>query len=137
LHQTADALLDGGRVLAPQGDDLDVEIPAARDWKVRRKLDQDRRLIDELTRTGDRLLKGGRADPQYTADVTQLRVLSAQLSSVSTTPSGRSPSTPRHRSAGWSGSRSPLGCSARSPPWPWGCCCGEPALSRPPSSARW
>jgi hypothetical protein len=83
LHQTADALLDGGRVLAPQGDDLDVEIPAARDWKVRRKLDQDRRLIDELTRTGDRLLKGGRADPQYTADVTQLRVLSAQLSSVS------------------------------------------------------
>jgi PAS domain S-box-containing protein len=83
LHQTADALLDGGRVLAPQGDDLDVEIPAARDWKVRRKLEQDRRLIDELTRTGDRLREGGRADPEYAADVTRLRVLSAQLSSVS------------------------------------------------------
>jgi PAS domain S-box-containing protein len=83
LHQTADALLDGGRVLAPQGDDLDVEIPAARDWKVRRKLDQDRRLIDQLTRTGDRLLEGGSADPEYAAGVTQLRVLSAQLSSVS------------------------------------------------------
>jgi PAS domain S-box-containing protein len=83
LHQTADALLDGGRVLAPQGDDLDVEIPPARDWKVRRKLDQDRRLIDELTRTGDRLLAGGRTDPEYAASVTRLRVLSAQLSSVS------------------------------------------------------
>jgi PAS domain S-box-containing protein len=83
LHQTAGALLEGGRVLAPQGDDLSVEIPAARDWKVRRKLEQDRRLIDELTRTGDRLLEGGRADPQYAADVTRLRVLSAQLSSVS------------------------------------------------------
>jgi PAS domain S-box-containing protein len=83
LHQTADALLDGGRVLAPQGDDLDVEIPPARDWKVRRKLDQDRRLIDDLTRTGDRLLEGGRDDREYAADVTRLRVLSAQLSSVS------------------------------------------------------
>jgi PAS domain S-box-containing protein len=83
LHQTADALLDGGSVLAPQGDDYLVRIPAARDWKVRRKLDQDRRLIDQLTRTGDRLLAGGRADPEYAADVTRLRVLSAQLSSVS------------------------------------------------------
>src|SRR5919112_894648 len=42
------------------------------------------------------------------------------------TPSGRSPSRPRHRSAGWSGSRSPLGCSACSPPSAWGCCCGGP-----------
>src|SRR6266545_3958149 len=83
LHQTADALLDGGSVLAPQGNDLRVKIPPARDWKVRRKLDQDRRLIDELTRTGDRLLEGGRADPGYAAGVTRLRVLSAQLSSVS------------------------------------------------------
>jgi PAS domain S-box-containing protein len=83
LHQTADALLDGGSVLAPQGNDSFVEIPATRDWKVRRKLDQDRRLIDELTRTGDRLLEGGRTDPEYAGDVTRLRVLSAQLSSVS------------------------------------------------------
>jgi PAS domain S-box-containing protein len=84
LHQNAGALLNGGSVLAPQGDDLSVTIPAARDWKVRRKLDQNRRLINELTRTGDHLLEGGgRGDPEYTADVTRLRVLSAQLSSVS------------------------------------------------------
>ncbi|HYY82703.1 MAG TPA: PAS domain-containing protein, partial [Actinomycetes bacterium] len=83
LQQTADALLDGGSVLAPQGNDLLVKIPPARDWKVRRKLDQDRRLIEELTRTGDSLLEGGRTGPGYAAGVTLLRVLSAQLSSVS------------------------------------------------------
>jgi PAS domain S-box-containing protein len=83
LHHDADALLDGGTVIAPQGNDSFVEIPAARDWKVRRKLDQDRRLIGELTRTGDRLLEARRADANYVADVTRLRVLSAQLSSVS------------------------------------------------------
>jgi diguanylate cyclase (GGDEF)-like protein/PAS domain S-box-containing protein len=76
-------LLDGGSVLAPQGNDDRVEIPAQRDWKVRRKLEQDRRLIEALTRTGDDLLRRGRGDPSYTAKVTRLRVLSAQLSSVS------------------------------------------------------
>jgi PAS domain S-box-containing protein len=83
VRQPVDVLLDGGSVRAPQGDGSRVEIPPARDWKVRRKLEQDRRLIDELIRTGDRLLDGGRADPRYAADVTRLRVLSAQLSSVS------------------------------------------------------
>jgi PAS domain S-box-containing protein len=83
VRQPVDVLLDGGSVRAPQGDGSRVEIPPARDWRIRRKLEQDRRLIDELIRTGDRLLKGGRADPEYDADVTRLRVLSAQLSSVS------------------------------------------------------
>jgi PAS domain S-box-containing protein len=83
MRQPVDVLLDGGSVRAPQGGGSRVEIPPARDWKVRRKLEQDRRLIDELIRTGDRLLEGGHADPRYAADVTQLRVLSAQLSSVS------------------------------------------------------
>jgi PAS domain S-box-containing protein len=83
MRQPVNVLLDGGSVRAPQGDGSRVEIPPARDWKVRRKLEQDRRLIDELIRTGDRLLDGGRADPRYAAGVTRLRVLSAQLSSVS------------------------------------------------------
>jgi PAS domain S-box-containing protein len=82
VRQPVDVLLNGGSVRAPQGDGSRVEIPPARDSKVRRKLDQDRRLIDELIRTGDRLLDAGRDDPRYAADVTQLRVLSAQLSSV-------------------------------------------------------
>jgi PAS domain S-box-containing protein len=83
MRQPVDVLLDGGSVRAPQGDGSRVEIPPARDWKVRRKLEQDRHLIDELIRTGDRVMHGGRADPGYAAGVTKLRVLSAQLSSVS------------------------------------------------------
>jgi PAS domain S-box-containing protein len=83
MRQPVNVLLDGGSVRAPQGGGSRVKIPPARNWKVRRKLEQDRRLIDELIRTSDRLLDGGRADPGYAADVTKLRVLSAQLSSVS------------------------------------------------------
>jgi PAS domain S-box-containing protein len=83
MRQPVDVLLDGGSVRAPQSDGSMVEIPPARDSKVRRKLEQDRRLIDELLGTGDRLLRGGRDGPDYAADVTRLRVLSAQLSSVS------------------------------------------------------
>ena len=83
VREPVDVLLDGGSVRAPQGGGQRVEIPPARDWRVRRKLEQDRRLIDELIRTGDRLQEGGRADPVYDANVTRLRVLSAQLSSVS------------------------------------------------------
>ena len=83
MRQPVDVLLDGGSVRAPQGGGARVKLPPARHWKVRRKLEQDRRLIDELIRTGDRLLEGGRADPNYATDVTRLRVLTAQLSSVS------------------------------------------------------
>jgi PAS domain S-box-containing protein len=83
VRQPVDVLLDGGSVRAPQGDGSRVRISPARDWKVRRKLEQDRRLIDELIRTGDRVMGGGRTDPGYAAGVTKLRVLSAQLSSVS------------------------------------------------------
>jgi PAS domain S-box-containing protein len=83
VREPVDVLLDGGSVRAPQGGGQRVEIPPARDWRVRRKLEQDRRLIDDLIRTGDRLLDGGRKDPSYEANVTKLRVLSAQLSSVS------------------------------------------------------
>jgi PAS domain S-box-containing protein len=83
MRQPVNVLLDGGSVRAPQGDGSRVEIPPARDWRVRRKLEQDRHLIDDLIRTGDRLLEGGRDDPRYDDDVTRLRVLSAQLSSVS------------------------------------------------------
>jgi PAS domain S-box-containing protein len=83
VREPVDVLLDGGSVRAPQGGGARVEIPPARDRKVRLKLEQDRRLIDELILTGDRLLDGGRDDPEYKANVTRLRVLSAQLSSVS------------------------------------------------------
>ena len=63
VREPVDVLLDGGSVRAPQGGGPRVEIPPARDWRVRLKLEQDRRLIDELIRTGDRLMDGGRGDP--------------------------------------------------------------------------
>jgi PAS domain S-box-containing protein len=83
VRTPVDVLLDGGSVRAPQGGGARVQIAPARDRRVRLKLEQDRRLIDELIRTGDGLLKGGKDDPQYDANVTKLRILSAQLSSVS------------------------------------------------------
>jgi PAS domain S-box-containing protein len=83
MRQPVDVLLDGGSVRAPQGGGARVEIAPARDWRVRRKLEQDRRLVDELIKTGELLRKGGREDPNYATNVTKLRVLSAQLSSVS------------------------------------------------------
>jgi PAS domain S-box-containing protein len=83
VREPVDVLLDGGSVRAPQGDGSRVEIPPASDWRVRLKLEQDRRLIDELIKTGDNLMDGGREAPSYKANVTELRVLSAQLSSVS------------------------------------------------------
>jgi PAS domain S-box-containing protein len=83
VREPVDVLLDGGSVRAPQGGGQRVEIPPARDWRVRLKLEQDRRLIDDLISTGDRLMDGGLDDPEYKANVTKLRVLSAQLSSVS------------------------------------------------------
>ena len=83
VREPVDVLLDGGSVRAPQGDGSRVEIPPARDWKVRLKLEQDRRLIDKLIVTGDNLLDGGPDSPRYEDNVTELRVLSAQLSSVS------------------------------------------------------
>jgi hypothetical protein len=48
VREPVDVLLDGGSVRAPQGDGSRVEIPPARDWRVRRKLEQNRRLIDKL-----------------------------------------------------------------------------------------
>jgi PAS domain S-box-containing protein len=83
VRQPVDVLLDGGSVRAPGGDGSRVQIPPAENWRVRRKLENDRRLIDELISTGGRLVKRGPDNPQYDADVTHLRVLTAQLSSVS------------------------------------------------------
>jgi PAS domain S-box-containing protein len=83
VRQPVDVLLDGGSVRAPGGDGSRVQIAPAQNWRIRRKLENDRRLIDELITIGDRLLKRGPDNPQYEADVTKLRVLGAQLSSVS------------------------------------------------------
>jgi two-component system sensor histidine kinase/response regulator len=83
LQTSAHALLNGGRVLSPNGDpDKTVHIPAVQGTKARSKLENEQRLLGELRRRGDNLITEGKASPSYAADLQHLRVLAAQLSSV-------------------------------------------------------
>ena len=84
LRTTADALLDGGKVVSPQGSlDQFVTIPAATDGAVRLKLEHERKLIDELlTRwLGAARRRSDQPDLRVT-DLRQFRVVGAELSSV-------------------------------------------------------
>ena len=83
LSETADALLTGGKVVTPQGSlDQRIEIPAARGASVRVKLEHERKLIHELLTCGDALLAGGPSSPTFDRDLQRLRVVGAELSSV-------------------------------------------------------
>src|SRR5207244_3225543 len=85
LRSSADALLEGGTVMAVQGNDQFVRISPHLGWKARRKLERQRDLIGDLTASGDRMLasSAGTGAAAHPAEVQQLRVLVAQLSSVS------------------------------------------------------
>jgi two-component system, sensor histidine kinase and response regulator len=83
LVKTADALLEGGEVSAPQGStDATVTISGIHEPIVRRQLEHARDLIGQLTTIGDRVLANGAASSGYSGDVDQMRLLAAQLSSV-------------------------------------------------------
>ena len=83
LAETADALLDGGAVVTPQGSvDQRVRIPGAANGAVREKLAHERTLIRSLLVTGAALRAEGKSSPTYTADLRRLRVQGAELSSV-------------------------------------------------------
>jgi diguanylate cyclase (GGDEF)-like protein/PAS domain S-box-containing protein len=58
LRQSADALLDGGLAPAVNGDDDEAEISGAADPAVRGELEQERRLVHDLTATGGAILAG-------------------------------------------------------------------------------
>jgi diguanylate cyclase (GGDEF)-like protein/PAS domain S-box-containing protein len=84
LRANADALLKGGQVRAVAGADAEVSIPPYRgDWRVAAKLQQERRLLDEMIGLGDELVRRGRGDVAFTQDVLRLRVVGAQLGSAS------------------------------------------------------
>jgi diguanylate cyclase (GGDEF)-like protein/PAS domain S-box-containing protein len=92
LAQSADALLDGGRAPAVAGDDDAVALRATRGSVARRQLEQERRLVHDLTTAGAAFLAGKPLDrvPQtahehvaVTDPVERLRVLAALTSSVS------------------------------------------------------
>src|SRR5436189_6066711 len=75
LRETATALLDGGKVVTPQGSlDQRVQIPAQTDGAVREKLQHERRLITKLLATGAALRAEGPASPTYAADLRKLRI---------------------------------------------------------------
>jgi hypothetical protein len=79
LLKTGDALLDGGAVLAVQGNDEDVDLPAARDSTVRAKLAEELRLDHALVDAGTAILAEGRAAGTYRTDVLALENASTSV----------------------------------------------------------
>jgi diguanylate cyclase (GGDEF)-like protein/PAS domain S-box-containing protein len=58
MRQSARALVDGGTAPAVLGDDDEIRVPAAVDRATRTQLEQERRLVTDLTATGAALLAG-------------------------------------------------------------------------------
>ena len=82
IRTTARALADGGEVASLQGGG-ETELPAARpSSRLRRKLDQQRILIDELAKAGVEVQRAQPGTAAYEAALLDLRVRGAQLSSV-------------------------------------------------------
>ncbi len=83
LELSADSLLHGGLVPAPQGgfDDL-VRIPAPASATIRIKLAHERDLIHQLVDEGQTLMLVGKDSPSYAATLFLVRLTAAQLSSV-------------------------------------------------------
>ena len=92
LAQSAAALLDGGLAPGVNGDDDEVTLPAEHEPLVRGQLEQEAKLVTDLTRTGAAFLAGrsGAVVPQTgnehirVADpVQRLRILAALTSNIS------------------------------------------------------
>src|SRR6266576_2503300 len=92
LARSADALLDGGVAPAVDGDDDEAVLPRAKGATIRAQLEQERRLVADLTAAGGALLSGRPAtgvrltahEHLTTPDpIERLRVLAALTSNVS------------------------------------------------------
>ena len=92
LKQSARALLDGGMAPAVWGDDDETELSPANGSVVRAQLEQERRLVEDLTATGSALLAHrpvtavpmtAREHVKVADPVMRLRVLAALTSNVS------------------------------------------------------
>ncbi len=83
LVDTARVLLEGGKVAAPQGStDATVSISGVEETTVRRQLEHARQLISDLTTLGDQVVEKGKDSPTFDSDIKDMRILAAQLSSV-------------------------------------------------------
>jgi diguanylate cyclase (GGDEF)-like protein/PAS domain S-box-containing protein len=84
LLSNAQALLNGGDVVAVQGADELVHIPrASDDPRVIVKLDEERRLIRLLIGTGNQLMSLPPTDPRFQDQLERVRIIGAQVTSVS------------------------------------------------------
>ena len=91
LRESARALLDGGLAPAVNGDDDDTPVSGASDPVVRGELEQEQRLVRDLTATGSALLAGRPVTVGQTAHehirttdpIERLRILSDLTSNVS------------------------------------------------------
>jgi len=83
LEETAWALLHGGQVIAVQGADTKIRISAAsRDWRVIAKLRQEQTLIRRLVEGGQRVLSQPVNTSAFAENVSQLRVVGAQMAVI-------------------------------------------------------
>jgi PAS domain S-box-containing protein len=83
LVTSANGLLVGGAVPSPQGSlDQTVQVPKPANAAVRTKLAHERDLVHALIARGDSLLREGKSSRTFDADLRELRVRGAELSSV-------------------------------------------------------
>ena len=89
LISTGNALLDGGRVLAVQGNDAEVTIPAATDATVRAKLTEEARLAHELTALGEQIGSDVPGSATFRADAAKAEALADVTANVGHDAVGR------------------------------------------------
>jgi len=89
LIATGDALLQGGPVLAVQGNDEQVTIAAATDPTVRAKLTEEARLVHHLTAVGEQILTETPGSPAYRSDVARAEKLANLTANVGHDAVGR------------------------------------------------
>jgi diguanylate cyclase (GGDEF)-like protein len=89
LVHDADALLDGGAVLAVQGNDDEVHIGQQTDPAVRAKLEESRRLIDAMIAAGRNILTLKPGTDAYTRAVVDAEMLSHVTTNVAHDAVGR------------------------------------------------
>jgi methyl-accepting chemotaxis protein len=89
LNVTAKALLEGGKVRAVQGNDKEVQIPAATDSLVRAKLQEELKLIGEFVVLGEQIRTSKPGTASYNALVIQAEGKSHLVANVGHDAVGR------------------------------------------------
>lgn len=82
LESTAQALLNGGTVVAVQGNDNEVKIPAAKDRIVRAKLLEEQKVIHDFVVVCQQIQASKPGDPGYAALVTKAESMSHLVANV-------------------------------------------------------